>query len=100
LPGIVDFADDVARLKAVSQRELQSLAGGLVTIPGPAGPIRIERDAVRDIVAAGNSGPLLVVGEPGIAKTVASHDLVVASDVTGMETLFLPIGSFTATSIG
>jgi len=96
----VDLARDVARLTALSQRELSLLAEALVTIPGPAGPIRIDRDAVRDIAARGLAGPLLLVGDPGVGKTVALRELALALDAAGTRSLFLPIGSFTASSLG
>jgi len=100
LATIADFAQDVVRLRAVSRREVSLLAGALVAIPGPEGPIRIDRDAVRDVVARGLAGSLLLVGDPGVGKTVALRELAYALEAAGTRCLFLPIGSFTASSLG
>lgn len=96
----VSLRSDVERLEAASRRERNLLSEGLVTIPGPSGCIRIDREAVAEVVARGAVGPLLLVGDPGVGKTAAMRELALSLDTAGTVSLFMPVGGFRASSLG
>ncbi len=100
LRTVLDYHEDVARLEAAADMALLELETGLVTIPAPEGAIQLTRQSVDDMVREGAAGPLLVVGDPGVGKTVALHHLARHEIAAGRPVFFVSAGSMASTSLG
>ncbi len=98
LQTVMDYRQDVARLAAATENSLRSLEVSLTSIPAPGQLIALRRSSVGAFAERARRESFLVIGDPGIGKTVALHDLARAAGHTPM--LFLPVGSTAAASEG
>lgn len=95
--GAPGFESDVAKLREVTERELARLEKhGLLPI-GRGVPITRESEA--PLVAAMQSGSLLVVGEPGAGKTGALVHAASAIVSVGDNVVFLSVDRYSGVSI-
>jgi len=101
LRTVLDYHPDVARLAAATGNALGSLEASLTTIPGPGRQrIAVRRSSVEALVQRGQDESFLLVGEPGIGKTVAMHDLAKRATQGSKPVLFLPVGTIAGASLG
>jgi len=95
--GAPGFEPDVAILREVTERELARLKKHALLPIGTGLPISRESDA--PLVAAMQSGSLLVVGEPGAGKTGALVHAASAIVDSGDTVVFLSVDHYSGVSI-
>lgn len=95
-----DFGRDVDRLQSVTTTTLEMVETSGIAIPTADGSIDLDRPVVRDLVQQSTIESLMVVGDPGIGKTVALHHLARHELDEGRPVLFLSVGDIGATSRG
>ena len=100
LRTVIDFDEDIARLRQASAMTLASLEANCLTIPSPGVAITLSRPSVDDLAEQAAAGPLLVIGDPGIGKSVALHHLALSEMSAGRPVVMLSVGNTTASSLG
>lgn len=100
LATVPDFDRDVRTLQSVTITTLDMVETSGIAIPTADGSIDLDRPVVRDLVQQSANESLLVVGDPGIGKTVALHHLALRELDEGRPVLFLSVGDLSATSRG
>ncbi len=95
--GAPGFELDVAKLREVTERELVRLKRHAL-LPIGAG-LPITRESYAPLVAAMQSGSLLVVGEPGAGKTGALVHAASAIVDSGDTVVFLSVDRYSGVSI-
>jgi hypothetical protein len=100
LKTVLDVDADVARLETFALDSLAALEAGRLTIPSPTGDIDLHRTSIDALIDHAEHANLLIVGDPGIGKTVALHHLARHGIARGWPLLFLAVGGIGATNLG
>lgn len=100
LATATDYSDDVRRLEAVTSGTLETLEISGLTVPSPRGGIDVDRQIITALTTAAADASQLVVGDPGIGKTVALHHLVRHHLTRATPVLFVSVGDVAASSRG
>jgi hypothetical protein len=95
--GAADYTADLERLSAATEAELARLAGH-TRLP-IAGGVPIARASDGALVAAVDTGSLIVIGEPGAGKTGALVALAQARRAAGDTVVFLSVDRFPGVAI-
>ena len=92
------YAGDIEGLKQHSAMTFDALAH-LARIRVGETAIKIQRNSTQAIRQASEKGSLLVVGEPGVGKSGALHDLVEAAKRAGQDYVFLSVDRLSSRSL-
>jgi len=93
------YQEDIEKLKDCSRRTFSSLAH-LARIRVGSIDVKIHRRCVEELRRVVEEHSLLVVGEPGVGKSGALHDLVEALEDEGRDFVYLAVDRLAAQSLG
>jgi len=93
------YQEDIEKLKDCSRRTFSSLAH-LARIRVGSIDVKIHRRCVEELRRMVEEHSLLVVGEPGVGKSGALHDLVEALEDEGRDFVYLAVDRLAAQSLG
>jgi len=93
------YEEDIERLRRHSQQTLDALASYAQIRVGST-TIKIRRACTEALKQGAEERSVLVVGEPGVGKSVALHDFVEALRDAGRDYVFLAVDRLASQSLG
>jgi len=98
LQAPVSYRRDIQRLQDHTRLTLESITRLAEIRVGARPPVKIDRPSVQALMNAAEENSLLVIGEPGVGKTAALHDVTRAWMEAGRDVVLLVADQIGATN--